>query len=535
MVPPEPAVVTTLRGFKADLLAQEAAQQVEMAKRWIGVERSLEGQIDALSLELANLAKSGVQISPGKIYRLERYQKLLAQAQEQTALYARYADGLITQRQTALVALGVEHAVEAVGLVGPIGMAFDRLSSAAVESMIALIAGKAGDGGSLGQLLLDRMVKQPGAWERLTTNLVNAVAQGWNPRKTARMMRDDLSQGLDKALVIARSEEIRAYKTANLQSYQASGAVRGIMRLTAHDSRVCGACLADEGTVYPVDTIIPDHPQGRCGQIPVVNGARMPEWTRGEDWFKTQPEDVQRSILGPGKYDAWKEGRFGFGELKMATHNATWGEGVKVASLKDLGIAKAGGNIRSLPTRMDFATNTEAAEWARNHYGAIIDPGQLASLRRYQSAGYQGINPGLRGKKALSDLNRQDIKAIDKALQANPLPADVTVMRGTGLTAFGGDIDALQGMVGTVITDKGYTSSALTVKIPTAFKNKQVIMRINVPQGTPSYYMPSVATDARMRAEQELLLGRGQRMMIDSVRYNPRSGKWEVGASVLPT
>ena len=60
----------------------------------------------------------------------------------------------------------------------------------------------------------------------------------------------------------------------------------------------------------------------------------------GEAWFRGQDEATQRRILGPGRYQAWKDGRFDFGELKQATQNATWGEGVKVATLKDLGIAK---------------------------------------------------------------------------------------------------------------------------------------------------------------------------------------------------
>ena len=81
-------------------------------------------------------------------------------------------------------------------------------------------------------------------------------------------------------------------------------------------------------------------PQGGCTGVPIVNGAKMPEWTKGEEWFKTQDEATQASILGPGKLAAYKDGRFGFAELKRSTQNETWGAGVKVASLKDLGIAK---------------------------------------------------------------------------------------------------------------------------------------------------------------------------------------------------
>ena len=108
------------------------------------------------------------------------------------------------------------------------------------------------------------------------------------------------------------------------------------MRLCAHNGRTCAACLADEGTVYPADIAMPDHVQGRCRGIPALSGMPMPTWTKGEEWLLTQDEETQRSILGPGRFAAWKEGQFQFSELVQKTHHPTWGEGIKVAPLRDL-------------------------------------------------------------------------------------------------------------------------------------------------------------------------------------------------------
>lgn len=264
------AVILAIRDFKSGLLADERALQKEMVRRWVEVERSLEGQIDALAQEIDGLHRAGKVVNPGKLYRLERWRRLMAQAQEQVGMYARYADGAITQRQESLAYLGAEHAVTAIGLTAEtVGVTFARMSPAAVEAMVGAIAGTAGDGGPLGKLLKLRMVRDggkplPGAYERLTRTLVDAAAQGWNPRKTARLMQNDLSEGLNKALQIARTESMRAYRTTQVTQYRESGVVRGIKRVCAHDDRVCAACLADEGTIYPLDAQIPDHVQGRC-------------------------------------------------------------------------------------------------------------------------------------------------------------------------------------------------------------------------------------------------------------------------------
>jgi len=338
----EPAVVAAVRGFKAGLLAEEKAQMREMARRWLEVERALEGQIAALVQEIDALTRAGKPINIGKLYRLSRWRKLLDQAGQEFERYARYADGLITERQLSLGQLGVEHAYAAIDLAGDgMDMRFARMSPDAVEMMVGELAGKAGDGGPLGDLLRRRMVKDgaqvlPGAFERLSTTLVSSAAQGWNPRKTARLMQDDLSAGLNKALQIARTEQLRVYRTAQATQYRDSGVVSGIQRLCAHDGRVCAACLADEGRVYPADAMIPDHVQGRCGQVPVLIGDEPREWLAGEEWLLTQDPDVQRGILGAGRYDLWQAGQLDFQDIVRHTEHPTWGANIGVRPLQEM-------------------------------------------------------------------------------------------------------------------------------------------------------------------------------------------------------
>jgi len=336
----EPLVIRAMRSFKAELLSRETAQLAAMARRWLGVELALESQIQALAEEARRLVDAGETLSAARVWRMQRAQLLLAQTSEQFRLYANYAGGVVTQEQEFLGRLGIEHAVQAIQLsyFPRVDVTFERLPVEAVLNMV----GAAGNGGPLGSLLRLRMVRDakgqplPDVWNRLVQTLVNNTALGVNPRVTARAMRDDLAGGLQKALVIARTEQMRVYRQVSAEQYVRSGVVTGQKRLTAHDDRVCAACIADEGTVYPVGEPIPDHPQGRCTGVPVVKGVKPVTWLAGEAWFREQGGATQAAILEKGRFAAWKDGAFAFKDLVVPTYDETWGAGLAVAGLGTL-------------------------------------------------------------------------------------------------------------------------------------------------------------------------------------------------------
>jgi hypothetical protein len=55
------------------------------------------------------------------------------------------------------------------------------------------------------------------------------------------------------------------------------------------------ARIALDGTFHPVNRLMRAHPRCRCTTIPAVCGVQV---DRGVDWFKQQPADVRRDILG---------------------------------------------------------------------------------------------------------------------------------------------------------------------------------------------------------------------------------------------
>ena len=325
---PDPLVVVTMREYKAALLRGERTHLQEMARRWLGVEGRLMGQMDALAAEMTRIKADGGVVARELLWNDVRYRTLLVQLTQELEGYTGYADRTIAARQGQLARLGLSHSTEAMAVQG-VQMGFNRLPREVVENMVGLL----GNGSPLRSLLV---ASWPDAADGLTDALVNGVALGYNPRKTARMMAQGATGSLQRMMVISRTESLRVYRQASLDNYRASGVVTGYKRLCSHDSRVCPACLADEGTLYSLDEQMPEHPQGRCVAIPVVEGVPQPRWLAGQDWLQQQDAATQQSILGPGRYAAWLAGAIDLREMARVVNNATWGPSLQVVPLGEL-------------------------------------------------------------------------------------------------------------------------------------------------------------------------------------------------------
>lgn len=325
---PDSEVVRVMRQFKADLLANERTQMREMARRWLQVERHLNGNINALAEKMARIRAEGGRVTSDLIFIDEHYRALLPQLMDELDRYSDYTADLISDQQKRLIRLGIAHAEQAITTQG-IRAGFNRLPVEAVQNMVGL----AGNRSPLRSLLV---ASWPDAVEGLTQALINGVALGYNPRKVAREMARGSARGLDRMMVIARTEQLRVYRQANRDSYIASGVVEEYMRLATHDSRVCAACLMDEGHVYELGEEMPEHPQGRCTMVPKVRGVPNPTWKKGADWFVEQSPTTQTSILGEGRFDAWQAGRFDLDELVTVRPNPIWGPSLQVTTLQEL-------------------------------------------------------------------------------------------------------------------------------------------------------------------------------------------------------
>lgn len=107
---------------------------------------------------------------------------------------------------------------------------------------------------------------------KLSRILADGIVSGHSPIKVARLMTQDIEGLLRKrALVISRTEIIRAHAEGELDSYELLGidSVKADVEfITAGDDVVCDKCSSLEGKVFKIKDahgIIPVHPNCRCG------------------------------------------------------------------------------------------------------------------------------------------------------------------------------------------------------------------------------------------------------------------------------
>lgn len=324
----------TIEEYRQRVLLQEADQMRVMARRWLEVESSLEATVGLLASEVSEMTAAGEAISMWKVARLERYRRLLAQARSETNRYMEWAADEIGRRQERLIALGIDSAQAAIRASyldagRGIGAYFDVLPVEAVQIAI----GYASDGTPLNRLLRRDYAKSVA---ELTRALIEGVTMGRNPRETARAMLEAMSGNLQRALLIARDQQIRTFREASRQQFAASGVVDGYIRRCALNPRTCIACIALDGTEYPTDELMEVHPEDRCFMQPKIAGLEPVVTQSGAEWFAAQSAETQREMLGAGKYDLWKSGEFGLGDFTSRRVDPVWGPSVRVAALGEL-------------------------------------------------------------------------------------------------------------------------------------------------------------------------------------------------------
>ena len=173
------------------------------------------------------------------------------------------------------------------------------------------------------------------ASEAMRRRLIQGVAAGRNPRETARLMvrdvQDTFDGGLARAQVIARTETIDAYRAGAKAQHEAnSDVLQGWVWLANLSERTCPSCVAMHGTEHALDEPGPlDHPQGRCSRMPLVKpelvpGAPKPVIESGPEWLSRQPEGVQRSVLGPRRFEAWQDGDYPVSRWAVRRESPDW-------------------------------------------------------------------------------------------------------------------------------------------------------------------------------------------------------------------
>lgn len=336
-----PTAIELAAQFRQRLEAQEVDTAERMALAYNRIYTGLQDELKSLADEIAAMDKP----DKSSLLELARLNRLLSQVEDELNKFGVTVTNeieLIQQRAITQASNDALALIEAAapGISRDIILSFTKLPTNAIISAAGLV----GDDSPLTARLTSAFGEYIAGQVR--NGILTGVGIGKNPRDVYQILKRNFERsfgsGLTSALTTIRTAQIKSYQLASHASYQAnSDIVTGWVWYSAlQPGRTCMSCISKHGTVHPVTETLRDHHNGRCTPIPITRYSSTPIQS-GQDWFKGQPKQTQRSMMGGSMYDAWKKEQFDFAELSRTYDDGVYGELFREASLKDILGAKA--------------------------------------------------------------------------------------------------------------------------------------------------------------------------------------------------
>lgn len=360
-----------------------------------------------------------------------------------------------------------------------------------------------------------------------------ALAQGMSASQLAKMVRDmirpDVPGGVSYAAKrLGRTELNNAFHEsakARMASTPWTEAVRWHLSGSHSTPDICNEYANNdneglgEGLWPPGKVPAKPHPQCLCyvtAELP--SDAKFVQNMRNGD-YDPYLDDIMRQA--------------GYDEAFIAQSRfANFNKAADAAAKRTAAYVKAPAG------RAATATNYKSGQQAWDSLNSpVLKREAKDALDHYQGTGYMSVNEELRfAEGALDDVSDDVvsfIKGMDQAMADNTLSADVRVYRGLD------EVDWLDDLKpGAEISDHAYTSTSIDREIAEDFasygEDNGVVLEILVPKGTHGIKMTGYEETSD---ELEVILDRGVRIVVDSVKRNARTTEgervtWVVGRVV---
>lgn len=329
-MPDTRTVLELAQQLRAQVDSRDAAALGRLARAYAKIANRLQDKIDLLIREIGDLENP----TAGQVARMARYRSLLRDANAELSAYQGFARVEINDLADRAIASGALDARKMAAIqYGDVSLeaGFNYLPNEAIKAMLGFIQPDSPLYQRLDQL-------GPTTAARVGDALLEGIGLGYNPTKVARQINNALGMGLTDAMRMARTAHLYAYREANRATYIANADVVEGWIWYAELDGACPSCIAMHGTFHTSDERLNDHHNGRCTQIPKVIGRDNPVDQTGVDWFKNLPEEQQRKILGPAKFEAWSSGQVTIPDLVAVHEDDVYGAMRHEASLKSLGV-----------------------------------------------------------------------------------------------------------------------------------------------------------------------------------------------------
>ena len=325
-----------VRTFRRQYAAQDAVAVGYMQSVHERMAVEIRREIEVLAAALEGVDPRNPSEARRLMYRRAQLAERLDQIDAIALSYAPLLSRAVSEASEAALHVGARHGLGLLQSVADVQ--FNRVPFEALrEQAAALVKGAP----------LDRLMQ---SWAKesahsVAEQLMAGVAKGDNPRKIAMDMvkalggpieEGPLAHSLHRANVIARTETIRSYRSATIETYKAHpDVVDGWIWNSAADERTCPVCWAMHGEKFDPGDPFDTHPQCRCVPSPSVPGYDT-DLPAGEELFDDLPPMEQRAILGPARYDLYQRGEMRLKDVVGRSHHPVWGGGRFERSLKDM-------------------------------------------------------------------------------------------------------------------------------------------------------------------------------------------------------
>lgn len=338
---------STINHYRQQLKAREAQAEQALEAAYANTLQVIQGRLNLLYQAIDIQMQSGGNVPIEWLYEQHRMEVLTSWIENQINQFGMLAQMQVGQLQSQGVQLGQQAAQWLLQSTVPPGInwSFGVPSPQAIASLI----GATQAGSPLADLFSGFGAE---AAQSVKDALITGLTLGYNPRDIAPLVQQALGISRNRALTTARTEMLRSYRLANLETYRANDdVVDGWIWNCALMKSSCAACVAMHGTFHGLDEELQDHPCGACSPIPHtkswsdilsplgIDTSDIPdtsvELESGSDWFDRQSAETQQAILGP-KYEAWSNGDFTLDDVVGHASDPVWGSSIYEKPLKDL-------------------------------------------------------------------------------------------------------------------------------------------------------------------------------------------------------
>lgn len=311
-------LIAQVEKFKAGQAKREAAELTRLVDAYRVVYDRTQAEVDAL------LAKIALQpgATPGQVQRMSRYKQLLEEIEQEVQRYSAYVNVELHTVSRAAITQGERDARVLAELATDGQVTFAELRALNPE-VITQLTGFLDPKGELWKKLdgIDKWTS-----EQVGQAILEGIGLGQNPRTIAAAITKSMGMGLTQSMQMMRTVQLWSYREANRASYVANNnIVTGWVWMATLDTTVCASCVAMHGTEHELSEPLNDHHNGRCAMVPITVLGGNPVEQNGDEWFRSLNEEQQKAILGPGKLDAWQNGKFELADIPTTYADDVYG------------------------------------------------------------------------------------------------------------------------------------------------------------------------------------------------------------------